>query len=149
MAFKAAIAQALKAQAWPWLESGRIKPVIHRVFAATDAAQAHALMESNQHIGKLPVLGPFFSGPPMGIGILTAGIILAIMVIPFIASVMRDVFELVPKNKGVNDPLTIPVQHRFIRGADEEGHVRRFILRLGNGGIALGTLFFSVPVRGN
>ena len=50
----------------------------------------------NQHIGKLPMLGPFFSGPPMGIGMLTAGIILAIMVIPFIASVMRDVFEVVP-----------------------------------------------------
>jgi phosphate transport system permease protein len=50
----------------------------------------------NDHIGSLPMLGPFFSGPPMGIGILTAGIILAIMVIPFIASVMRDVFEVVP-----------------------------------------------------
>jgi phosphate transport system permease protein len=50
----------------------------------------------NEHIGTLPVLGPFFHGPPMGIGILTAGIILAIMVIPFIASVMRDVFEVVP-----------------------------------------------------
>ena len=37
-----------------------------------------------------------FHGPPMGIGVLTAGIILAIMVIPFIASVMRDVFEIVP-----------------------------------------------------
>jgi len=50
----------------------------------------------NDHIGHLPMLGPFFSGPPMGIGVLTAGIILAIMVIPFIASVMRDVFEIVP-----------------------------------------------------
>jgi phosphate transport system permease protein len=50
----------------------------------------------NDHIGTLPILGPFFSGPPMGIGILTAGIILAIMVIPFIASVMRDVFDVVP-----------------------------------------------------
>ncbi|GAB5604643.1 phosphate ABC transporter permease subunit PstC [Sideroxyarcus sp. TK5] len=50
----------------------------------------------NDHIGTIPMLGPFFSGPPMGIGILTAGIILAIMVIPFIASVMRDVFEVVP-----------------------------------------------------
>ncbi|HAF44566.1 MAG TPA: phosphate ABC transporter permease subunit PstC, partial [Gallionellaceae bacterium] len=50
----------------------------------------------NDHIGTWPLLGPFFSGPPMGIGILTAGIILAIMVIPFIASVMRDVFEVVP-----------------------------------------------------
>jgi hypothetical protein len=38
----------------------------------------------------------FFSGPPMGIGMLAAGIILAVMVIPFITAVMRDVFELVP-----------------------------------------------------
>jgi NADPH:quinone reductase len=53
IAFKAAIAQALRAKVWPWLESGRIKPVIHQVFPAALAAQAHALMESNQHIGKL------------------------------------------------------------------------------------------------
>jgi NADPH:quinone reductase len=53
IAFKAAIAQALRARVWPWLESGRIKPVIHQVFPAGDAAKAHALMESNQHIGKL------------------------------------------------------------------------------------------------
>ncbi len=50
----------------------------------------------NDNIGPLPYIGPFFSGPPMGIGILTASIILAIMVIPFIASVMRDVFDVVP-----------------------------------------------------
>jgi phosphate transport system permease protein len=50
----------------------------------------------NDHLGSMSFIGPFFSGPPMGIGILTAGIILAIMVIPFIASVMRDVFEVVP-----------------------------------------------------
>ena len=42
------------------------------------------------------LIGILFKGPPMGIGVLTAGIILAIMVIPFIASVMRDVFEIVP-----------------------------------------------------
>ncbi len=48
------------------------------------------------HLGTLPVLGPLFRGPPMGIGMLTAGLILAIMVIPFISSVMRDVFEVVP-----------------------------------------------------
>ncbi len=46
--------------------------------------------------GGVPVLGALFSGPPVGIGILSAGIILAIMVIPFIASVMRDVFEVTP-----------------------------------------------------
>jgi phosphate transport system permease protein len=50
----------------------------------------------NKNLGHMAVIGPFFSGPPMGIGILTAGIILAIMVIPFIASVMRDVFDVVP-----------------------------------------------------
>ena len=44
----------------------------------------------------VPLLGALFSGPPVGIGILSAGIILAIMVIPFIASVMRDVFEVTP-----------------------------------------------------
>ena len=53
VAFKAAIAAALRENAWPWLEAGRVKPVICQVFAAADAAQAHALMESNQHIGKL------------------------------------------------------------------------------------------------
>jgi phosphate transport system permease protein len=46
--------------------------------------------------GGVPVLGALFSGPPVGIGILSAGIILAIMVIPFIASVMRDVFDTTP-----------------------------------------------------
>jgi phosphate transport system permease protein len=44
----------------------------------------------------VPVLGSLFSGPPVGIGLLSAGIILAIMVIPFIASVMRDVFDVTP-----------------------------------------------------
>ncbi|MET3108299.1 phosphate transport system permease protein [Oxalobacteraceae bacterium GrIS 2.11] len=47
-------------------------------------------------IGQLPVIGKLFQGPMIGIGILAAGIILAIMIIPFIASVMRDVFEVVP-----------------------------------------------------
>jgi len=47
-------------------------------------------------LGHVPVIGKLFQGPMMGIGILTAGIILAIMIIPFIASVMRDVFEVVP-----------------------------------------------------
>jgi NADPH:quinone reductase len=51
--FKSAIAKALRENVWPWLESGKVKPVIHQVFPAEQAAQAHALMESNQHIGKL------------------------------------------------------------------------------------------------
>ena len=47
-------------------------------------------------LGKIPGFGILFSGPPIGIGIFTAGLILSIMVIPFIAAVMRDVFDLVP-----------------------------------------------------
>jgi len=47
-------------------------------------------------VGEIPGLGAFFSGPPMGIGMLAASLILAVMVIPFITAVMRDVFELVP-----------------------------------------------------
>ncbi len=50
----------------------------------------------NDTLGELPLLGILFQGPPMGIGMLTAGFILAIMVIPFTASVIRDVFEVVP-----------------------------------------------------
>jgi len=46
--------------------------------------------------GGVPYLGALVSGPPVGIGILSAGIILAIMIIPFIAAVMRDVFEVTP-----------------------------------------------------
>ncbi|OGB51730.1 MAG: NAD(P)H-quinone oxidoreductase, partial [Burkholderiales bacterium RIFCSPHIGHO2_12_FULL_67_38] len=53
VAFKAAIASALREHVWPLLASGRIKPVIYRVFDAGDAAAAHELMESNRHIGKL------------------------------------------------------------------------------------------------
>ncbi|MDD3529087.1 MAG: phosphate ABC transporter permease subunit PstC [Gallionellaceae bacterium] len=47
-------------------------------------------------LGDVPVIGAWFAGPPIGIGILTAGIVLSLMVIPFVASVMRDVFETVP-----------------------------------------------------
>jgi NADPH2:quinone reductase len=53
VAFKAAIAQALRKNVWPLLESKKIKPIIHSTFPAAQAAQAHALMESNQHIGKI------------------------------------------------------------------------------------------------
>jgi NADPH:quinone reductase len=59
IAFKAAIAQALKQKVWPLLASGAVKPVIHSVFDAvgdaggSGAAKAHTLMESNQHIGKI------------------------------------------------------------------------------------------------
>lgn len=53
LAFKAAIARSLRERVWPLLSNGTIKPVIHHVFPAEQAAAAHELMESNRHIGKL------------------------------------------------------------------------------------------------
>ena len=53
LAFKTAVAAALQQKVWPLLASGAVKPVIHSVFDAADAAAAHTLMESNQHIGKI------------------------------------------------------------------------------------------------
>ena len=49
-----------------------------------------------EHLGDWPLVGPLFDGPPIGIGMLTAGIVLGIMIIPFIAAVARDVFNAVP-----------------------------------------------------
>ncbi|HEY1607530.1 MAG TPA: phosphate ABC transporter permease subunit PstC [Allosphingosinicella sp.] len=57
---------------------------------------AHVEPWLNDHLGTMPIVGPLFSGPPIGIGMLTAGIVLGIMIIPFIASVARDVFNAVP-----------------------------------------------------
>jgi NADPH2:quinone reductase len=51
--FKGRVAVQLKTQVWPEIEAGRIKPVIHQVFPADQAAAAHALMESSTHIGKI------------------------------------------------------------------------------------------------
>ncbi|SDZ91661.1 NAD(P)H-quinone oxidoreductase [Acidovorax soli] len=53
VAFKGAIARALREHVWPLIAAGTVRPVIHSTFAAADAAQAHALMESNRHIGKI------------------------------------------------------------------------------------------------
>ncbi|MGN8071233.1 NAD(P)H-quinone oxidoreductase [Mucilaginibacter sp. 22184] len=53
VAFKAAIAQNLQKNIWPLLASGQIKPVIYKVFKAEEAAQAHELMESSKHTGKI------------------------------------------------------------------------------------------------
>ena len=50
-----------------------------------------------EHIGDWPLVGSLFQGPPLGIGVFTAGVILAIMIIPFMSAVMRDIFEVVPK----------------------------------------------------
>jgi phosphate transport system permease protein len=50
----------------------------------------------DENMGQLPIVGKLFAGPPLGIGMFTAGLVLAIMVIPFISSVMREVFLTVP-----------------------------------------------------
>ena len=51
--FKAAIAQSLRSRVWPLIEQGKVRPVIYQTFDAGDAAAAHALMETNQHTGKI------------------------------------------------------------------------------------------------
>jgi NADPH2:quinone reductase len=51
--FKTAVAAALREKVWPLIEAGRIKPVIHATFPLTAAAQAHALMETSTHVGKI------------------------------------------------------------------------------------------------
>jgi NADPH2:quinone reductase len=54
--FKAGIARGLRDMVWPLLESGRVKPVIYRTFPLQEAPQAHALMESSRHIGKIVLI---------------------------------------------------------------------------------------------
>ena len=53
VAYKGELAKALRRRVWPLIEAGRIKPVIHQVFPAAHAAQAHGLMESSTHVGKI------------------------------------------------------------------------------------------------
>ncbi len=53
VAFKGAIAKSLREKVWPLIEAGRIKPVIYRTFALAEAREAHKLMETSQHIGKI------------------------------------------------------------------------------------------------
>ncbi|HYL03755.1 MAG TPA: phosphate ABC transporter permease subunit PstC [Steroidobacteraceae bacterium] len=66
------------------------------LFVLAPVLQRHVQPWLIAHLGPLPLVGRLFQGPPFGIGILTAGLVLAIMVIPFISAVMRDVFETVP-----------------------------------------------------
>jgi len=64
------------------------------VFAPLFAEYGQPALQST--LGQMPIIGPLFGGATNGIGILAAGLILSIMILPFIASVMRDVFEIVP-----------------------------------------------------
>jgi phosphate transport system permease protein len=84
-------------------------------------------------LGQIPGIGVLFAGPPLGIGVLTAGFILAVMVLPFISSIMRDVFETVP---------AILKESAYGLGATRSEVVRQIVLpytRIGVvGGIMLG-----------
>ena len=66
------------------------------LFVLVPVMTEHVTPWLNDTLGTWPLIGPVFQGPPLGIGMLTAGIVLAIMVIPFISSVMREVFLTVP-----------------------------------------------------
>jgi phosphate transport system permease protein len=66
------------------------------LFVLAPFLQQHVQPAIIAAFGDIPVLSSLFAGPPYGIGILTAGLILAIMVLPFIASISRDVFDAVP-----------------------------------------------------
>jgi phosphate transport system permease protein len=66
------------------------------LFVMAPVLQRHVQPWLIHNLGHLPGIGPLFKGPPFGIGILTASLVLAIMVLPFIAATMRDVFDTVP-----------------------------------------------------
>jgi len=66
------------------------------LFILAPILQQHVQPWLIQWLGPLPWVGTLFQGPPFGIGVLTASVVLAIMVLPFISAVMRDVFETVP-----------------------------------------------------
>jgi phosphate transport system permease protein len=66
------------------------------LFVLSPILQRHVQPWLIEWLGPLPLVGKLFQGPPFGIGVLTASIVLAIMVLPFISAVMRDVFETVP-----------------------------------------------------
>ena len=98
----------------------------------------------------IPVLGGLVSGPPVGIGILSAGIILAIMIIPFIAAVMRDVFEVTPgllkESAYALGSTTWEVMYRVVLPYTKTGVVGGVMLGLGR---ALGETMAVTFVIGN
>jgi phosphate transport system permease protein len=101
-------------------------------------------------LGKLPLIGSFFTGPPIGIGAFTAGFILAIMSLPFITAVMRDVFEVVPtqlrESAFAMGSTTWEVVWKIILPYTKAGVVSAIILGLGR---ALGETMAVTFVVGN
>ncbi len=104
-----------------------------------------------QHaFGSVPYLRALFTGPPVGIGLLSAGVILAIMIIPFIASVMRDVFEVTPpmlkESSYALGSTTWEVMWRVVLPYTKTGVVGAIMLGLGR---ALGETMAVTFVIGN
>lgn len=101
-------------------------------------------------LGDWPVIGYLFSGPPIGIGIFTAGLVLAIMIIPFITAVMRDTFEVVPgvlkESSYALGATTWEVAHSVILPYTKTGVVGGIMLGLGR---ALGETMAVTFVIGN
>jgi phosphate transport system permease protein len=100
--------------------------------------------------GDVPVLGTLFSGPPVGIGLLAAGIILAIMIIPYIAAVMRDVFEVTPpllkESAYALGSTTWETMYRVVLPYTKSGVIGGIMLGLGR---ALGETMAVTFVIGN
>jgi phosphate transport system permease protein len=101
-------------------------------------------------LGQVPVLGTLVSGPPVGIGMLAAGIILAIMIIPYIAAVMRDVFEVTPpllkESAYALGSTTWEVMSRVVLPHTRSGVIGGIMLGLGR---ALGETMAVTFVIGN
>jgi phosphate transport system permease protein len=100
--------------------------------------------------GNVPYLGTLFSGPPVGIGLLAAGIILAIMIIPYIAAVMRDVFDVTPpmlkESAYALGSTTWEVMFRVVLPYTKSGVIGGIMLGLGR---ALGETMAVTFVIGN
>ena len=101
-------------------------------------------------LGNAPLVGPFFAGPPYGIGLLTAGIILSAMVLPYMVSIMRDVFETVPPQLRESayglGATTWEVVRSVVLPYSRVGVVGAFMLALGR---ALGETMAVTFVVGN
>ena len=120
------------------------------LFVLAPVLQQHVQPWLIDHLGVLPGVGALFQGPPFGIGVLTAGLVLAIMVLPFISSVMRDVFETVPdvlKESGYGlGATTWEVIWKVVVPYSRTGIVGGFMLGLGR---ALGETMAVTFVIGN
>ncbi|MDE2347440.1 MAG: phosphate ABC transporter permease subunit PstC [Gammaproteobacteria bacterium] len=120
------------------------------LFVLAPVLQRHTQPWLIAHVGVLPIIGPLFRGPPFGIGILTAGIVLAIMILPFIAATMRDVFDTVPpmlKESGYGlGATTWEVIWRVVVPHSRVGMVGGIMLGLGR---ALGETMAVTFVIGN